>query len=316
YGYSKEGKLGYNKGYEGIKGDQLEGGHRVPFFIRWPDGKIQGGKDINELAAHVDLIPTLAGLCNLSVPENMELDGEDISPLLLQQERKLGKRNVYLHNRQDWRPPMDVENSCIIQNQWRLINGNELYDVEKDPKQQNNLAAQNLELVQELLIRNSAFLKNAKTNPEFAELPVHVVGNDTQQEIKLTIQHAIGEDAGIWKCEQVAAGMKNKNNTHALEIDEDGTYLISCRRWAKECPGPILGVPKENPKELFEYATIKPEKVRIKIANQILEKKIEPNENEVLFKVNLKKGKTLLTNDFIEGDETYGVYYTYISKSE
>ena len=154
----------------------------------------------------------------------------------------------------------------------------------------------------------------SKLNAVYNELPVNVVGNEAQDEIKLTIQHAIGEDAGIWKPEQISAGMKNKNNSHALEIDSEGTYLIACRRWPKECSGPILGIPQENPKDLFEYKTIHPEKVSIKIANQILEKEINPNDEEIVFKVQLQKGKTLLVNDFIESNERYGVYYTYVSK--
>lgn len=316
FGYSRDGKLGYNKGYRGIKGDKLEGGHRVPFFIRWPNGRIEGGKDVDVLTAHIDLLPTLAGLCKLSIPKNMLLDGLDLSPLLLRQKKKLAPRTLFIHHRQDWRPPQDIAQTCILNDNWRLLNGNELYDVGKDPRQQNNLAAQFPELVKRLLSQNAAFLETAKTNPEYYELPVHIIGNKAQTEIKLTIQHAIGEDRGIWKCEQVAEGMKNKNNTHALKIEKDGNYIISCRRWPKEFPGSILGVPLENPKERFDYQTIKPERVRIQIANQILEKFIGKLDEEVTFKVKLEKGKTLLTNDFIEGNEKYGVYYTYIRKLE
>mgnify|MGYP001822691053 CR=1 FL=1 len=141
---------------------------------------------------------------------------------------------------------------------------------------------------------------------------MHVIGNKAQNEIKLTIQHAIGEDGGIWKPEQVAVGMKNTNNTHALKVEKSGEYLISCMRWPKECPGPILGVPKKNPKDLYDYKTISPNKVRISIANQIIEKDIQSNEEAVTFKVNLKKGKTLLVTDFLEGKKKYGVYYTYV----
>ncbi|MDV7188003.1 arylsulfatase [Lutibacter sp. TH_r2] len=314
YGYSADGKLGYNRGYRGIKGSKLEGGHIAPFFIRWPNGKIEGGKDINTLTAHVDLVPTLAKLCGLSIPEDIKLDGVDFSSLLKPQSGELDERTVFLHNRQDWRPPMDEDQTCILKNQWRLVNGKQLYDIIKDPKQKNDVAVENPELVKQLLADNSEFLKATKQNPIYSELPVHVIGNDTQEEIKLTIQHAIGEGGGIWKPEQVSEGMKNINNTHAIEVEQDGEYLISCRRWPKECSGPIWGIPAINPKGLFNYKSIHPDKVRIQIANQILEKEIKVDDEEVLFKVKLEKGKTLLINDFIEGDNMYGVYYTYISK--
>src|SRR5690606_21808308 len=40
-------KGGYNAGMRGQKGSEYEGGHRVPFFIRWPQGNIGGGRDIS-----------------------------------------------------------------------------------------------------------------------------------------------------------------------------------------------------------------------------------------------------------------------------
>ncbi|WP_343331032.1 sulfatase/phosphatase domain-containing protein [Polaribacter staleyi] len=273
---------------------------------------MEGGKDINNLVEHVDLLPTLAALCNLPVSEKMQLDGQDFSPLLTGEKNKIQSKVAFIHHRQDWRQPKDVEETCIMQDQWRLINGKELYDIEKDPKQRTNLATKYPKLVSKLLKKNAKFLERAKENSEYYELPVSVAGNKAQNEIKLTIQHAIGEDGGIWKPEQVAAGMKNTNNKHALKVEKSGLYQISCRRWPKECPGPILGIPEKNPKNLYNYQTISPEKVRISIANQIHEKVIKENDEFVSFKVNLLKGKTLLTNDFIQGDSSYGVYYTYI----
>ena len=47
-----KGKLhGFNAGMRGTKNSEYDGGHRVPFFISYPDMNIKGGKDINELAA-------------------------------------------------------------------------------------------------------------------------------------------------------------------------------------------------------------------------------------------------------------------------
>ncbi len=311
-GISKDGKTGYNMGLRGRKGDKIEGGHRVPFFIRWNDGKIKGGWDINQTTAHVDLMPTLANLCHITIPENTKPDGTDLSPLLLKKTKKLENRTIFVHHRQDWRRPKDIDETCIIIDKWRLVNGSELYDIEKDRMQKHNLADQYPELVQKMLNNNTTFLKTTKNNREYNEFPLFIIGNSSQNEIKLTIQHAIGDDKPIWKSEQVAEGLKNKNNTHALKIEKKGRYKISCRRWPKECPGPVLGVPKDNPKNWFNYKPISPDKASIQIANQIFEKPIKPNDTEVVFEVYLEKGKTFLINDFIEGDEKYGIYYTYI----
>ncbi|NMF33517.1 sulfatase-like hydrolase/transferase [Flammeovirga yaeyamensis] len=312
FGYSRDGKLGYNYHLKGMKGDKFEGGHRVPFFIQWMDGGIEGGKDISSLSAHVDLIPTLAHLCGIPLPKNQVFDGIDLSGVLTKNE-EAKDRSVFVHHRQDWRPPLQEKGTCVLKNEWRLINGHQLYNMKSDPQQTTNVADENKELVEALLEENKSFYQQTKTYPTFYELPSSVIGATPQKEVKLTIQHAIGEDKGIWKCEQVADGMKNKNNTHALEIQTDGEYLISCRRWPKECAGPMHGIPSKNPKDLFDYKTIQPEKVRIKIGNQMLEKEVNPEVDEVVFKVTLEKGKTLLVNDFVEGDEVYGVYYTYIT---
>lgn len=315
-GISPDGKIGYNMGLRGKKNDRTDGGHRVPFFIRWKDGNIKGGWDINEVSAHVDLLPTLASLCRLELPKNTDFDGIDLSSFLLKKETTQKERTVFVHSRQDWRAPFDVQNTAIVKDHWRLVNGNELYDVEKDRMQLNNVTSEYPAVVDLLLEANATFLKETKTNQEYYQFPAAVVGNENQKEIKLTIQHAIGDDVPIWKSEQVAAGFTNRNNTHAIEVENEGFYTISCRRWPKENPGQILGVPDKNPKNWFVYKTITPEKVRIKLATQILEKTIEPTDEAVNFKVYLEQGKTFIMNDFIEGDMTYGVYYTYISPFE
>ncbi|GAL80605.1 sulfatase [Algibacter lectus] len=95
FGYSKDGRYGYNKGFRGTKGDKEEGGHRVPFFIHWPKGHIDGGKEINSVAAHVDLIPTLASLCNISTPNAMPLDGIDFSSSILNKNLDETGRTVF-----------------------------------------------------------------------------------------------------------------------------------------------------------------------------------------------------------------------------
>ncbi|GGZ24855.1 N-acetylgalactosamine-6-sulfatase [Echinicola pacifica] len=313
-GISADGKTGYNMGLRGKKGSPSEGGHRVPFFIHWPQAGILGGKDLAAPAQHVDLIPTLASLCDLDIPDDQALDGMDFSPLLLAEEQQLPPRNLFIHHRQDWRPPHALQGTCIINGAWRLVNGTELYDIEQDRMQLKDLSASHPEQLEEMLEANALFIEEARETDEYQQLPVVVIGHPAQEEITLTIQHAIGEDQGIWMTEQVAAGMKNTNNTHALEVASSGTYIISLRRWPMECPGPIWGIPAHNPKGRMNYQTIHPQKASIRIANQIHEKEIVGTEEAVEFRLQLEKGKTLLVNDFLEGDERYGVYYTYISK--
>lgn len=70
----------YNAGMRGAKGSVYEGGIRVPFYVRWP-GQIEAGKRIDRIAAHLDVLPTLAKIAGTELPEGLLLDGENLLPL-------------------------------------------------------------------------------------------------------------------------------------------------------------------------------------------------------------------------------------------
>lgn len=72
----------FDAGLRGKKGSEYEGGHRVPLFIRWPNGELTGGKDIDELVAHYDLLPTFVDLLGLDFNPVKPLDGKSLKPLL------------------------------------------------------------------------------------------------------------------------------------------------------------------------------------------------------------------------------------------
>lgn len=52
----------FNAGMRGRKASNYDDGHRVPFFIYWPGGQLTGGRDVDRLTAHFDLLPTLAAV--------------------------------------------------------------------------------------------------------------------------------------------------------------------------------------------------------------------------------------------------------------
>ena len=72
----------YNSGMRAGKGSEYDGGHRVPCFVRWPNGRIEGGRDVDALSAHIDWLPTIAELCDVNVPNSLELDGISLETLL------------------------------------------------------------------------------------------------------------------------------------------------------------------------------------------------------------------------------------------
>ncbi len=314
FGNSPDNTIGYNMGFRGQKGDLEEAGHRVPFFIRWPNGEIEGGTDVNVLAAHIDLLPTLSNLCGLTLPENMNMDGIDLSNAIYGKSDSNTNRTVFVHNNQDWKPPHPTAKTCIMKGNWRLLHGKELYDIQKDPLQNNDISDEFPEVVHHLLSENKDFIEKAQQREEYNNFAYEVIGSANQEITKLTIQNAIGDHGPVWKQEQIAKGIYNKNNQYALEFSEDGKYQISCRRWPRENSGSITGMPKTNPEYLFNYKTISPDKIRIALFGETYEKPIHADAEEVLFELNLEAGKTLFTADFMEGDKTYGVYYIYVKK--
>ncbi len=123
----------------GGKGYQWEGGIRVPMFIYIPSGKAQ---KINTPVIGMDFLPTILELTNTKAKPSQKIDGVSLLPLLNQ--KSISNRPLY------WHYPhygnQGGEPSSIIQMEnFKLIHywedgRNELYDLENDLGEQNNIA--------------------------------------------------------------------------------------------------------------------------------------------------------------------------------
>ena len=76
-----------NGDFKGNKGSLFEGGIRTPGIFFWPNG-IEGGRTEQTPGAAVDLLPTLCGLIGVKPPQNITIDGSDLSPLLRREKRQ------------------------------------------------------------------------------------------------------------------------------------------------------------------------------------------------------------------------------------
>lgn len=130
---------GYNAGMRGKKCSYYDGGHRVPLFIKYPYAGIGGGKDIDRLCFHVDFFPTMIDLCGLKY-DSQDFDGTSLKPLLLGKEGFPNNRFDFVQYHQDTNPP-DMWDSAVINEQWRLVRGKELYNINDDPGQKNDISA-------------------------------------------------------------------------------------------------------------------------------------------------------------------------------
>jgi arylsulfatase A-like enzyme len=74
-------QLRYTGGMKGRKGSVYRGGTRVPFYLRYP-ALFAGNIDIEATAAHIDILPTIAKLCNVDIPKERKIDGNNLLPLI------------------------------------------------------------------------------------------------------------------------------------------------------------------------------------------------------------------------------------------
>ncbi|WP_303318049.1 arylsulfatase [Flavivirga abyssicola] len=320
--YNKKGKItGYNAGMRGVKGSEYEGGHRVPFFIHWKNGNINASKDINELTAQIDILPTLAELCNLKLPKgHLEIHGQSLVSVLKGVE-SLNDR-MLITDSQRLEVPKKWKNASVMQNKWRLINGTELYNLEQDKGQVNDVASQYPERVKAM--RHFYEEWWARISGKFDEQIFFKIGIEEENPITLTAHdvHSAKEDYP-WNQIQIRKG-KVGSGYWSIDVKQEGDYEISLRRYPVESG---LSINATTPKvtteqlpglqfDIPEGANLNFTNASIKIGDHISEHvKISDTDKSADFKVHLKSGKTKLIASFTnsEGEENVA-YYAYVKK--
>ena len=151
----------YNAEMKGLKLTPDEGGVRVPFFVRW-DGHIQPGRDIDRIAAHIDILPTLATLAGAKIPAD-QVEGRNLLPLVENSAADWPDRFLYTHTGR-WATganPNDFQwkNFAVRSQQFRLV-GEALYDMQKDPSQTTNVSAQHPDVVGKMRSSYDAWWKS------------------------------------------------------------------------------------------------------------------------------------------------------------
>ncbi|MCH7224897.1 arylsulfatase [Haloferula sp. A504] len=154
----------FNAGMKGLKGSPDEGGVRVPFFIRWP-GKAPGGREIDTLAAHIDILPTLAAIAGAHLPEG-QVEGRNLWPLIKDDKRAWPDRHLFTHVAR-WpvgAEPNDFQwkNFAVRNQRFRLVGREQLFDMEKDPGQTTNVIQDHPDVVEGMLSAYERFWKEAR----------------------------------------------------------------------------------------------------------------------------------------------------------
>ncbi len=321
---------GYNAGLRGMKGSPYDGGHRVPFFLRWPAGGQHAGRDVDKLTANVDFMPTILDLCGVSVPDGRTFHGQSVAPLLRGdsagwEERALVTDSQRLTNPVKWRQ------SAVMTDRWRLVNGAELYDASADREQRHDIAGRHPDVVARLREEYEKWWEIVSA--QFAEEIPLSLGAEPARETLLTCHDWRNDDCDCpWHQGHIRAGAAANGYWEVL-VEQAGRYEFELRRWPREADHPLTaGV--EGDDVPWNHDEIAPPDwhlytggTALNLAHAHLELlsqqpirracPIGPNDRAATFALHFPQGPAHLRAWFSgEGGLEVGAYYVYVRRVE
>ncbi|MFO0945687.1 MAG: arylsulfatase [Planctomycetota bacterium] len=195
----------YNAGMLARKGSVHEGGIRVPCFVRWP-ARVRPGLALDNVSAHIDVLPTLLAAAGVPVPHGVKLDGRSFLPLLEEKQVSWPDRVLFFQwHRGD---VMERYRSFAARStRYKLVqplgtgeksNPSDapllLFDMKDDPLETKNIAKENPEIVETLRQAYDRWFAEMEAAHHF-EKPRIVVGSNHQNPVSLTRQDWRGAKA-------------------------------------------------------------------------------------------------------------------------
>ena len=304
----------FNAGMRGGKIQLYDGGHRVPCFLRWPSGGLKAPGDIDELTHCQDLLPTLIELCGLKGRGDAAFDGVSLAGLLRGDEERLADRLLVVQFSRMNAPEPKHGDAAVLWQKWRLVGGNELYDIAADPAQQTNVASEHPGVVRRMREHYDAWWSRiAPAVNEFS--PVHV-GSDAENPTMLS--PCEWQDVFLDQAAQVRRG-ERKNGVWNVTVERGGRYEISLRRWPVEADTPLMaGLPEYQAADgVYPAGVALPiVKARLQIGEQDLSRAVGDGDKAVTFELALEAGRTTLQTWFYNAhdEELCGAYYVYVKR--
>ena len=228
----------YNAGMRGLKSSVYRGGVRVPFWIRYPALKT-GITDVDADAAAIDILPTLAALCNAPLPSGVKIDGINLLPFI-KGEKKSEERTLFFY----WtrHSPELYTNIALQKGRYKLVGNTdynstpdkfELFDIEQDPFEKNNILKGNsviavkLKKVLDSVFNELVSSKNLIDRPRIEigtrfENPVILNRNDADGEPNIWQQSEI---YGFWRV-MIHEGRYNLKFRFIEPVPADGRMMV------------------------------------------------------------------------------------------
>jgi arylsulfatase len=201
-------QIRYVGGMRGRKGDVYQGGVKVPFYIRYP-ALAKENTAIETMAAHIDILPTLAQLCNAELPKDRIIDGKSLLPLLKGEQVNWANRSLFFY----WtrRYPELYRNMALQKAGFKLVGMTDynadiddfkLFNLKKDPYEQNNIVANNKDLAYNLRAELDSCYNELIISDNLLNPPRIQIGNKVENPVFLNRNDADGE-RGIWAQEEI-----------------------------------------------------------------------------------------------------------------
>ena len=311
----------FNSGMRGKKGSEYDGGHRVPLFWYWPKAGHDEARDINQLTAHIDILPTFIDICGLEAPHNYFFDGRSLAPLIFDLPVNWPDRTI-ITDSQRVQDPIKWRKSSVMTQRWRLINGAELYDMDSDPGQEKDVASKHPKVVENLRSDYDAWWESLQ--PAFKKFATITLGHPEENPAQLTCHDWLTGNLGVpWHQSAVREAKLGfgYSGIWAVKFAEAGDYKLTLRRWPQEtgldldaslAPGkPVPGLKafRETPGKSMKFKA-----ATIKVGDQTYEKQVMGGEG-VTFNMNLSEGKSFIDAYFTtEEDQKMGAYYVIVEK--
>lgn len=326
----------FNAGMRGHKLSVYDGGHRVPFFLHWPAGGFAAEQRIETLTAHIDVFPTLLDLCGLEKPTGINMDGTSLLPLLQKGDHPAWPKRLIMTDSQKYDLPEKWATTAVMSERWRLIEGNELYDIIADPGQESDVYAEHPEVVAEL----SAWYDTlwAELEPALQHVASIPLGHPSTKTVMLNYHDCIDRHMFWFQngTRNLTAQFRRKTTSvidppnsprpsafWPVDVLAAGDYTIELRRWPQEAAlpiqadipagEPIYGSPTHRTTPGLGFpATV----ARLTIDGQQFETEVTADTLGAAFRVKLNAGTQHLSAKFFDDEgRSLDAFYVYVAKA-
>jgi arylsulfatase len=301
----------FNAGMRGRKQLVYEGGHRVPLFVRWPEGKLRPPADVDTTAEVQDVLPTLVEVCGLKTAAHF--DGKSLAGLLRQPAQAPPDRLMVVQYGQipkKW-------DAAILWNKWRVVNGAELYDLRSDPGQKTDVAAKHPDVMAKMRSFYESWWDSVE--PGLKDFCPISIGSKAQNPVLLTSsdwEEVYADNPG--HVSQAVGGPRGAPWNVAVE--SAGEYEVALSRWP---PHMGIALSAGRPVQKMTAGTLPEGKAmpiagaKLAVNGQELKQMAQPSDKQVTFRVKLPAvKKTHLHGWFLDasGNDVCGAFYAAVRR--